>query len=221
MAVRSDGAGKAASVAMASRSSRAARSFWSVRPDRGASKGGCVFRHALLRDAAYAMLPDADRVAGHRLAGAWLEATGETDAIVLAEHYDRGDEPGRAVVWYLRAAQEALQGNDFDAAIQRAERGAACGVTGRALGALRLLQAEARRWSGDTEQAMRCASDAHGLFPRGTVEWFRAAAELVAATDMRGGYDSLETILTDALGSPRPRAPRARKSPACAPARRS
>ena len=35
-----------------------------------------VFRHGLLREAAYAMLTDADRASGHRLAGEWLERTG-------------------------------------------------------------------------------------------------------------------------------------------------
>src|SRR5262249_31734272 len=55
-----------------------------------------AFRHAVLRDASYAMLPDADRVSGHLRAGAWLEANGESDAVALAEHYDRGRQPERA-----------------------------------------------------------------------------------------------------------------------------
>src|SRR5262249_27277704 len=35
-----------------------------------------VFRHALLREGAYAMLTDGDRALGHRLAGEWLEQNG-------------------------------------------------------------------------------------------------------------------------------------------------
>jgi hypothetical protein len=35
-----------------------------------------VFRHGLLRDAAYATLTEGDRALGHRLAGDWLEAAG-------------------------------------------------------------------------------------------------------------------------------------------------
>src|SRR5215510_10365493 len=36
-----------------------------------------VFRHALVREAAYSMLTEADRALGHRLAGGWLEVLGE------------------------------------------------------------------------------------------------------------------------------------------------
>ena len=57
------------------------------------------FRHALVSDAAYGMLTDRDRALGHKLAGEWLEAAGERDAIVLAEHLARGGEPKGAVVW--------------------------------------------------------------------------------------------------------------------------
>ena len=55
------------------------------------------FRHPLTREAAYGMLTEGDRVAGHWLAGQWLEQAGETDAAVLGEHFERcgrGGEPG-------------------------------------------------------------------------------------------------------------------------------
>src|SRR5262249_10565109 len=71
------------------------------------------FRHALVREAAYAMLTDRDRVLGHRLAGNWLEAIGEVEAVVLAEHFERGGEPARSVGWYRRAAEQALEGDDL------------------------------------------------------------------------------------------------------------
>ncbi|MDB4989750.1 MAG: protein kinase, partial [Myxococcaceae bacterium] len=67
-----------------------------------------VFRHALLRDAAYAMLTEGDRHLAHDLAGEWLEAAGERDACVLADHYERGTAPVRACPWLLRAARGAL-----------------------------------------------------------------------------------------------------------------
>jgi len=54
-----------------------------------------AFRHELLREAAYASLTDDDRVTGHRLAGSWLEAAGERDPVVLAEHCERGGGPRR------------------------------------------------------------------------------------------------------------------------------
>jgi hypothetical protein len=42
-----------------------------------------------VREAAYAMLTEGDRVAGHWLAGQWLEQAGETDATVLEDHFER------------------------------------------------------------------------------------------------------------------------------------
>ncbi|XYH92758.1 protein kinase domain-containing protein [Sorangium sp. So ce1128] len=55
-----------------------------------------TFRHALVRDAAYGMLTDGDRAAGHRAAARWLRSVGETDERVLAEHADRSVEAERA-----------------------------------------------------------------------------------------------------------------------------
>src|SRR5205814_8851435 len=95
-----------------------------------------AFAHGLLRDAAYQMLTAQDLALGHALAGAWLERRGETEAAVLAEHFERGRERARAATWYRRAAEQALAGNDIDAAIARAERGVACGAAGIELGLL-------------------------------------------------------------------------------------
>ena len=90
------------------------------------------FRHALVREAAYAMLTDRDRMRGHRLAGEWLESRfhadgnldrgAAIDAVVLAEHFERGDDPQRASGWYQRAAEQALEGDDLATAIDCAER---------------------------------------------------------------------------------------------------
>ena len=100
-------------------------------------RGGAIdldytFTHALVREAAYAMLTEDDRALGHRLAGGWLEGVGSTsDAMALAEHFRRGGEPARAVRWYHRAAEQALEANDLGAAIERAEPGAVVRRRGR------------------------------------------------------------------------------------------
>ena len=60
----------------------------------GAAGEDFVFRHALLRDAAYAMLTEGDRALGHLLAGEFIERSGERDAIVLVEHFERGGDLG-------------------------------------------------------------------------------------------------------------------------------
>src|SRR6476620_8834940 len=51
-----------------------------------------VFRQVLVRDAAYEMLTDRDRKQGHAKAAEWLEANGEREALVLAEHLERSGE---------------------------------------------------------------------------------------------------------------------------------
>jgi tetratricopeptide (TPR) repeat protein len=66
-----------------------------------------AFRHALVRDAAYGLLRENDLVTGHYLAGKFLEAAGERDAIVIAEHYRRGGDLERATPLYQRAGDEA------------------------------------------------------------------------------------------------------------------
>jgi len=148
-----------------------------------------VFRSSLVREAAYAMLTNRDRAVGHALAGAWLERIGETDTVVLAEHFHRGDELRRAVRWYLQAAEQALEGNDLAGAIERAERGILCGASREDRGALRLVQAEASNWRGELALAEDRATDAANLLGEGTVGWFRAVTELVGASGRQGHYD--------------------------------
>src|SRR6185437_4429196 len=85
------------------------------------------FRHALLRDAAYAALTPEDRILGHRLAGEWLEGRGEADAVVLAEHFERGAEgPAgllRAADAWLRAGRTAAARGGPTEAVTHLERG--------------------------------------------------------------------------------------------------
>ena len=135
-----------------------------------------AFRHSLVRDTAYAMLTEADRKLGHRLGAEWLERAGEREATVLAEHFERAGEPERAVERYRRAAEQALEGNDFAAAVARAERGAAY-ASGEMLGALRLLQAEAHKWRGSASEAEQAAVEAMNRFALGSPLWYVAAAE--------------------------------------------
>jgi serine/threonine protein kinase/tetratricopeptide (TPR) repeat protein len=153
-----------------------------------------IFRHALLREAAYAMLTDGDRALGHRLAGEWLELAGETDAVVLAEHFERGGEPGRAIVWFRRAAEQALEGNDFAAARERAERGVASGAEGEVLGVLRLLQAEAHGWRGENAEAERHAVWAMSALSKGTATWYAASGQAALASGRLGNPERLATV---------------------------
>jgi tetratricopeptide (TPR) repeat protein len=157
---------------------------------RGASKfrgeTEYVFRHAIVRDAAYGMLTDNDRRLGHRLAAGWLLSVGEAEPMVLAEHLERGGEPERAIEWYRRAAEQALGGNDFAQAIARAERGAICGAAGESLGTLRLLQAEARNWRAENAEAEKAALEAMRWLTPGSAPWYQSLAEAATASGQLG-----------------------------------
>jgi tetratricopeptide (TPR) repeat protein len=130
------------------------------------------FRHANLRDAAYGMLTGVDRALGHKLAAEWLEGAGDQDAVALAEHWEKAGENTHAIEWYRRAAGHALEGNDFAAAIQRAERATACGAAGETLGELWLTRIEANIWQGDFRAVAHACESALGLLPKGCERWF-------------------------------------------------
>src|SRR5690606_31283075 len=147
------------------------------------------FRSGLVRDAAYAALTDADRCRGHRLAAAWLEQSGESEALPLATHYARGGQPERAVPHYRRAALQALSGNDLGAAIERAGLGLGAGATNAEAAALRLIQAEASKWQGNNAEAKRYALGALEHIPEHAPEWSLAAAEAAVAAGKLGGSE--------------------------------
>jgi tetratricopeptide (TPR) repeat protein len=149
-----------------------------------------VFRHALLQEAAYDMLTVDDRVLGHRLAGEYLEASGEREAILLVEHYERGAERAKAAHWCRYAAEQALDANDLGAVIERVERGEQLGAKGEDLVTLRVVEAQARFWRAqyaEAENAARAAlSGAQGRLK------YAAIRELVSALGHAAKFDEVE-----------------------------
>ncbi len=134
------------------------------RPERRfVAEDELVFRHALVRDAAYSLLTDADRQLAHRHAAAWLERAGETNALVLAEHLERGGELERAAGQYLRAADTALDASDLAGACARAKQGLACLDQARARGPPGARRAAPRRRPGPL--AVRSVRGAGGRGP--------------------------------------------------------
>ncbi len=167
------------------------------RPEsRIAGEAELVFRHALVREAAYGMLTAKDRALGHRLAASWLEQRGERDPNVLAAHFAIGEVPGRAIELYARAAEEALAGNDLAGALDRADRALALGATAMERGFLRLICAEAHNWRGELAEAERSALEALLSLPPGHARWYGAIAEAAAAAGPLGHIDELRMLYT-------------------------
>lgn len=144
-----------------------------------------AFSHALVREVAYATLTPEDRALGHRLAGEWLERSGERQAVVLADHFARAEDRARAERFYTVAAEQALEANDFALAARLARRALELGAEKHA-GALELVLAEAAAWSGDPSSASAHAAAALELEGVGSDGWFGAAATLADAALKRG-----------------------------------
>jgi len=160
-----------------------------------------TFRHALLREAVYGTLTDEDRTLGHRLAGQWLVRAGESDAVTIAEHFERGQDRTQAAEWYLRAAERALAGNDWREAITCAERGLplATDADANVRGELHLALAQACGWSGDVRRCEREAIEAAERLDPGSGRWFDAVGEAINAAGMGLGHADVARKWVDAL----------------------
>jgi tetratricopeptide (TPR) repeat protein len=158
-----------------------------------------VFRHALLRDAAYSSLTDADRRAAHRTAAAWFETHGE-DPYVLAEHLWLGDDAASALPHYLAAAQQAFDNADLATALARCDRALACGATGEALGRVRAVQTGCRVHSRDFREALVVGREALRLLPRGSSAWCQTVTWLLAAAGFLGDAAQLFELVRELEG---------------------
>jgi tetratricopeptide (TPR) repeat protein len=119
-----------------------------------------AFRHALLRQAAYEMLPPSEKRLGHLLAGQYLEQAGERQGIVLADHFECAGEKPRAIRWLGVAAQQAFDVDDLAETFARVERAVNLGAAGEELCAMRVIESQARTWHGEYTEAERAAREA-------------------------------------------------------------
>src|SRR5262249_35806707 len=141
---------------------------------RGARSDEIVFRHTIVREAAYATLGEEDRREAHAAAAAWLEGTGQADPTLLAEHLARAGLLRDAVQHLIRVAEHALSGHDFAQVLVLAGRAASADPPRPVLGQVRRLEAEAHRWLGNLDDAEEAAVQAVAMLPRGSAAWFRA-----------------------------------------------
>lgn len=161
-----------------------------------------VFRHALLHQAAYAMLSPKDEVSGHYMAADFLERSGEREAIVLADHYEKGQQPAHAVRWLRVAANQAMEVDDLTAALTRVERGVKLGATGDDLAELRVVESEARYWRGDYVRSADAArqgrnSERPSLLLRATAALLQALGQQSKADEIAVLESELEERPTD------------------------
>jgi tetratricopeptide (TPR) repeat protein len=149
------------------------------------------FRHTLLREGAYALLTDEDRALGHRLAAEWLEAQGEDDALVLAEHWGRAGESEHAGRAYARAAERAYRAGDSDGAIRHAKSGLAFDLPDEIRGALLGVLCEAYMWRSEWDSAASLIDEALRLARPGSVPWAHAATARVWLSVAQSSFDAV------------------------------
>ena len=170
---------------------------------RFAGQRAYAVAHDLTGEAAYATLPDDDRVRAHARAGQWLENVGESDPVILAEHYHKGEAPERAFTWFSRAAEQALAASHLNATIEYAERAVSLAAHREGLdtelGRLRLLQAEAHNWSSQYNTARTRAREAMERLPAGTSDWARAAEQTGWASSVLGNTTVLHEIAQELM----------------------
>ncbi|WP_375766625.1 serine/threonine-protein kinase PknK [Archangium gephyra] len=140
------------------------------------------FRHALVRDAAYGLVPDSHRPVGHRLAATWLEQKGEPEPLVLATHHQLGEQPERAALFYTRAAEQLFERHDLPGTMRCVEAALACGVAGVPLTRLRALQATAAFWMDQFSRTLELGVPVLPELPAGSPLWCRLMAGLLLAS---------------------------------------
>lgn len=153
-----------------------------------------AFCSAMVQEAAYALLTAEDLATGHRLAAKWLQAAGERNPLVLAEHCLRGGDGKAAAQWFLAAAGHAQDAQDSAATVARCTLGLQAGAVGEVRGRLRLLQADAFEWKGDFAASEVAAREAESLLETGAATWFSAAGSVLIASARFGATPDFEPL---------------------------
>jgi pimeloyl-ACP methyl ester carboxylesterase len=136
------------------------------------------FRHALVRDVAYESLPRERRRTLHARAGAAFEALRDASVHapldVVAEHYQRGEQWGRAAPMALRAARQAKERYEHGRALALGQIALECARQsgdGNALAIdAHVLIGDMHGLAGDLDAANRAYNSALALAPAPDVE---------------------------------------------------
>jgi tetratricopeptide (TPR) repeat protein len=177
-------------------------------PDSPLSSGGEFrFRHALMREAAYGLVPESHRPTAHQLAGAWLEQQGELDVLMLATHYQLGQQLERAAACYTLAAEQHFERHDLQGTMRCVEGALACGVKGEARSRLLALQAVVLFWMDQMPRAVEIGGSVLNALKAGSPLWCRLMGSLMIGY-LLGGHQERAARAVESLlrTSPEPEA---------------
>jgi hypothetical protein len=157
------------------------------------------FRHSLIREAAYESLPREERRLGHLRAAEWLEDYRLAPPRTIADHWERGGQPRRAVSHYREAAEAALGAYDLDGALEIVRQGRQRDTNPADRGALLLTEAEVRTVRGEFRTAAELAFQATQGLEAGSARWFRAQLSRIRSA----GQIGRPSVVLDALAEVR------------------
>ncbi|WP_437677930.1 protein kinase domain-containing protein [Sorangium sp. So ce131] len=166
---------------------------------RFAGEDEYTFRHALVREGAYAMLTERDRQLGHGLAGAWLERAGEPEPAVLAEHFERGGERARAAHCHARAARRALMANELTAALAAVDRGIAAGAEGELAAELWATRTTAEHMTGNHALACSAALETMRRAAPGSLNHCRGLGSMIRSALFLGRFEMVSPAMGELL----------------------
>ena len=158
-----------------------------------------AFRHALLRDAAYATLTTEDRALGHKLAARFFDGAAHADPMIVAAHASAGGDVELAARAYVDAAQRALEASDFAGAVERAKSAGASGAAGDLLARAERIATEACLWLGSLREVLEHAQRA--MSASSGADFFVAGGCRVTAHAWLGEADDALAVTKKLLAS--------------------
>jgi eukaryotic-like serine/threonine-protein kinase len=151
-----------------------------------------AFRHALVRDAAYAMLTAQGREAAHRAAAAWLERIGESDPLAIVVHHEMAGDRLSAATWLVKAATDARKAGASDRLMALCDRGLVEGIPHDLYVEFLDLRSTGLTYLARWTEAAVGGQELMRLCEPGTLGWFSGAATCLTAAqngDTRGVAD--------------------------------
>jgi serine/threonine protein kinase len=152
------------------------------------------FRHALMRDAAYALVPDSHKPDGHCLAGQWLEQQGETDPRVLAEHFHRGQQLERAAHFYAETAERLFERRDLPGTLRCVETALECAPSSHARSRLRALHALTLGWMANLPTMLEQGLAVLPELREGDFLWCRLVGNMIGAGGLLGLHEEVARL---------------------------
>ncbi|KFE70597.1 serine/threonine-protein kinase PknK [Hyalangium minutum] len=160
------------------------------------------FHHALVRDAAYSLVPDSLRAVGHLRAGTWLEAVGESEPIVLAEHYKLGGEKQKAIHFFVLACKHNCerQRSDLQGAQRCLAAALACEPSGQILTELQVLEADIAFWMDDFARTVAVSHEVLPKLAEGSGAWIQVVGNLILMDAMSGRFQEASELAHRLMG---------------------